>query len=222
MEEELSKILEVLQNPIRREILTKLTKEVHYPLQLSNELGVSQQSIMKHLNVLEKSGLVKSYLEKSKKGPNRKYYKSVKQFSIRIDLSPSFFKTELQNFGRKQKLNEYENFERKCATIIKRNDEKKLKELSELIEEIDEEIERMDEKRDYLLYLKDEIISNAKRIINKTIEDYEEREVLYYIVEKRNADISTISEYLRIREKEVEEIFEQLAKRRLLWSEINY
>lgn len=219
MQDELSKILAALENIIRRNILTKLTKEVHYPLQLSNELGVSQQSIMKHLNVLEKSGLVKSYLEKSKKGPKRKYYKSVKHFSLKIDLSPSFFKTEIQDFRRKEKINDYEIFEKKYSLIAKKEDEKKLKEFSELIEEIDEEIVKIEKKRDYLLAIKDEIISNANRIINETIDDYEEREVLYYILERRNADISAISEYLRRREKEVEEIFEQLAKRRLLWFE---
>ena len=49
---ELDEILSVLENPIRRRILQKLSRESNYPLQISKELNVSQQAIMKHLRVL--------------------------------------------------------------------------------------------------------------------------------------------------------------------------
>ena len=62
---ELDSIFSVLENPIRRKILAKLAKEHHYPLQLSKELNISQQAIMKHLKVLEDNELVQSFEEKS-------------------------------------------------------------------------------------------------------------------------------------------------------------
>ena len=56
-ENDLDMLLAAIGNPTRRRILRKLVKETHYPLQLSKELSVSQQSIMKHLKVLEESDL---------------------------------------------------------------------------------------------------------------------------------------------------------------------
>ena len=60
----LDELMGVLENHTRREILSKLAKETHYPLQLSKELNVSQQAIMKHLKVLEDYDLVESFEEK--------------------------------------------------------------------------------------------------------------------------------------------------------------
>ena len=56
--QDLDRLLMVLENPIRRPILAKLANETHYALQLSRELTVPQQAIMKHLRVLEENGLV--------------------------------------------------------------------------------------------------------------------------------------------------------------------
>ena len=64
-------LLTMIENPTRRRILESLVKEPHYPLQLSKELGISQQAVMKNLNVLEKNGFVISYQESSSMGPMR-------------------------------------------------------------------------------------------------------------------------------------------------------
>jgi len=72
---ELDTLLAIIGNPTRRSILRKLVKEDHYPLQLSKELSISQQAIMKHLKVLEEAELVKSMFRKSDSGPPRKFYK---------------------------------------------------------------------------------------------------------------------------------------------------
>ena len=42
-EDDLDMLLAVIGNPTRRQILRKLVKEEHYPLQLSRELQVSQE-----------------------------------------------------------------------------------------------------------------------------------------------------------------------------------
>ena len=56
--DELDVLLSVIENPTRRRILEALVREPHYPLQLSRELGLSQQGIMKHLRMLEDLDLV--------------------------------------------------------------------------------------------------------------------------------------------------------------------
>ena len=57
--------LNILENKARRDILRRLAKEPHYPLQLSELLDISQQAVVKHLRVLEENGFVES--EKIKK-----------------------------------------------------------------------------------------------------------------------------------------------------------
>jgi ArsR family transcriptional regulator len=61
--DELDVLLSVIENPTRRRILEALVREPHYPLQLSRELGMSQQIIMKHLKVLEDYRMVRCYPE---------------------------------------------------------------------------------------------------------------------------------------------------------------
>ncbi|GIS44462.1 MAG: hypothetical protein Ct9H90mP16_15320 [Candidatus Poseidoniales archaeon] len=60
--------LSILENRTRRSILEHLVREAHYPLQLADLLGVSQQAIMKHLKVLEDAGFVVSEKVPSEKG----------------------------------------------------------------------------------------------------------------------------------------------------------
>ena len=43
--------LRLLENKVRRQILERLVREPHYPLQLAQQIGVSQQAIMKHLKI---------------------------------------------------------------------------------------------------------------------------------------------------------------------------
>ena len=50
--------LSILENKSRREILELLTKEPHYALQLSDLLNISQQAVVKHLDILEEAGFV--------------------------------------------------------------------------------------------------------------------------------------------------------------------
>lgn len=96
---DLDVVLSILENPIRRRILRKLAHENNYPLQLSKELNVSQQAVMKHLKVLEESDFVISYEEPSKKGgPPRRVFTPRKRYCIRIDIGPNTYNEEIQSF----------------------------------------------------------------------------------------------------------------------------
>ncbi|RLI24226.1 MAG: transcriptional regulator, partial [Candidatus Hecatellales archaeon] len=75
MDMEVEELLYVLGNPTRRRILKLLSQEPKYLIQLSKELDVSQQAILKHITVLERFGLISSYEEKGElPAPPRKYY----------------------------------------------------------------------------------------------------------------------------------------------------
>ncbi len=69
---DIDKALSVFQNKARRDILERLVREPHYPLQIADQIGISQQAVMKHLNFLEKQGfVVKMRVASNKGGPLR-------------------------------------------------------------------------------------------------------------------------------------------------------
>jgi ArsR family transcriptional regulator len=87
--------LSILQNKVRRQILERLVREPHYPMQLADLIGVSQQAIMKHLKELEKGDFVaKMKVPSNKGGPPRTIYSVQKSISLRIDLGPDLFHCE--------------------------------------------------------------------------------------------------------------------------------
>ena len=76
---DLDHALSILQNKVRRQILERLVREPHHPMQLSELIGVSQQAIKKHLKELESGGFVaKIKVPSNKGGPPRTIY-SVQQ-----------------------------------------------------------------------------------------------------------------------------------------------
>ena len=87
--------LTLLQNKVRREILERLVREPHYPLQLAKMIGVSQQAIMKHLKLLETANFVVSEMTPSEiGGPPKRVYAVRESFSMRIDMGPDLFRVE--------------------------------------------------------------------------------------------------------------------------------
>ena len=76
--EDVDELFYLLENPTRRRILQLLSVERLYPLkmhkQLSKDMDVTQQAIVKHLKILEEHGIVQSRDEPSNRGPNRRVY----------------------------------------------------------------------------------------------------------------------------------------------------
>ena len=96
-------ILSIVENPTRRKILQAVVREPHYPLQLSKELGISQQAVVKNLNLMEKEGLVESYRESSDKGPDRIFYRPSSEFTITIDMRNNMFEVRMVPTGEPKK-----------------------------------------------------------------------------------------------------------------------
>ena len=88
-------ILNMVSNPTRRRILESLTRGPSYPLQLSKEIGVSQQAIMKNLDLLERNGMVISHQVSSTIGPMRAVYEPTTEFTVVIDMRRSLFSADV-------------------------------------------------------------------------------------------------------------------------------
>ncbi len=139
---EIDELLNAIENQTRREILKRLAEGRQYALQLAKELRVSQQAIIKHLEVLERSNIIKrAGTEKSDMGPPRKLYEVKKGFSIMIDIGPGIF--NIQEYDLDD-VDEDMDFE--------------ISDLGEILEKIEREIREIERRRISLIRMKEKIL----------------------------------------------------------------
>ena len=210
---DLDTLLAIIGNPTRRQILRKLVKEDHYPLQLSKELSISQQAIMKHLRVLEEADLVKSMFRKSDSGPPRKFYVATQSLTIIIDMSPEQFSEDLRFHDIEQVIKAGTDTE---ALRNAENLRVKLAEFMGSVASINEQLNSMARDRDVLLARKGDALRYANNIIDTLCEDYEHRKVLRYLINEDDLSLGAMSERLNMRESEVEKVLRNLEKQGLL------
>ncbi len=208
-------MLRVLENPTRRKILERLARESHYPLQLSKELGVSQQAVVKHLKALEDSGLVASVEEKSDLGgPARRAYTATHSVSLRIDVGRSLFRAEMRPLDDPaEKVEGYAWAEDALARAREEKDvRRRVRRLAEGVQRLNGEIEALDRKRAYLVRLKDAALREVHGDVEDVLRSYDERQVLYCLVEEGGRDLDEIAESLDLREKVVQELVRRIER----------
>lgn len=207
--EEIDDVLYVLDSPLRRRILTLLAREDHYPLQLAKVLRVSQQSILKHLKVLEEHGFVRVREVKSDLGgPNRKLYSSNKHFSVTIDLGLCTLDAEIHPIEEapETKPTALEPFKKEIESLRAASNYEEMRErFASIVSKIDAELEGIERRRNDLVRLKDSILREA--LDNLASEgDYLDRWVLFQTFSDADATLSDISEMLDMREEIVRSI----------------
>ncbi len=208
--DEFEEIIKLLQNRTRRRILQLLSREENYPLEMSRYLDTSQQSISKHLKKLEDKGLVVSERSESEKGgPPTKTYTLNREFSLRIDVGPQLFATELEDL-RDEDIEDFQEIREKLEGGIV--EESYLEGHRKMIKNIKKEIQRLETKRKYLLKLKEKALSSACKHIHDNIDDYRKREVLYHVLESGETDPKKIAKYFNVREDEIKDIIYNLKK----------
>ncbi len=208
-------MIQLLQNQTRRKILELLSKEENYPLAISRYLDTSQQSISKHLNRLEEKGLVISKrCESEKGGPPTKKYSLNKEFSLRIDLGPQLFTTEVEGLDDED-IENYDEIEEKLKEGIIEGSY--LEGHRKVIQNIEKKIKRLEKERKYLLKLKEEALSEAYRYIHENFDSYEKRKILYYVLDSGNTDPEEIAKYFNVRRDEIENIIKEMKKNTDIW-----
>ena len=140
-------ILNMVSNPTRRRILESLTRGPSYPLQLSKEIGVSQQAIMKNLDLLERNGMVISHQVSSTIGPMRAVYEPTTEFTVVIDMRRSLFSADVTD----------ESEEEEDVTPFTQT----IEEMREEISRIDREVEELERQRSALIRRRQNLISWA-------------------------------------------------------------
>ena len=193
-------LLSVIENPTRRRILEALVREPHYPLQLSRELGLSQQGIMKHLRMLEELDLVRSFMEDSDQGgPSRRRYFPTMGFTMVVDIGPGLFNTEVATRPfEEQDLEKAEGGGRKLLDLRKE------------LAEIDRELVRIRERRAELIADKERLLEEAGRTVDAAFPDYQSRKVVYEYILHPQVDVKDLARGLGLRDDAVERIIDSM------------
>ena len=214
IELDLDGLLKILENPVRRKVIERLSQEPNYSLRLSKELGLGQQLVTKHLNLMQGAGLVKTKIQSSPSGPKRRVFSLAKSFSIIIDVGPHLFKQNIIAFEVESTQN---RFSKKTAALMEERDrilkhpidESKMKPFSNVLTEIDSKLDELEQERALLLSVRNSVMREASNIIQK-IDDSDSRRVFHSALDEHDKSIERISQSLNLREDKVKEIIHKL------------
>ena len=214
IELDLDGLLKILENPVRRKVIERLSQEPNYSLRLSKELGLGQQLVTKHLNLMQGAGLVKTKIQSSPSGPKRRVFSLAKSFSIIIDVGPHLFKQNIIAFEVESTQN---RFSKKTAALMEERDrilkhpidEGKMKPFSNVLTEIDSKLDELEQERALLLSVRNSVMREASNIIQK-IDDSDSRRVFHSALDEHDKSIERISQSLNLREDKVKEIIHKL------------
>ena len=212
---DLDSILLAVENPVRRKIIRRLSEEPGYQLQLSKELGLSQQLVAKHLDSMEDAGFVTSMLETSPRGPKRKEYLLRRSVSITIDFAPSLFRTRVFSFGASPGVVEDSEGSALIARmndVLRSPDEAaRIGPLGEIISDLDRKLRQMEEERAVLLYLRNLAMTEAARA-SGSFRGRDRRKTLQYLLREQNDSLNRMSTTLGLREQIVGDILVEIEK----------
>ena len=214
--DEVDELFYLLENPTRRRILQLLSVERLYPLQLSREIDVTQQAVVKHLRILEQHGLVKSRDEPSTRGPNRRVYKASREVSLHIDIGPSTYKQKAETDFDITNLSEQNRRVLDAVSESRHMDSKaRMDLLSRVSEDLRNSINEVEDERRSLKALLGELNREITSTAQNAECSYEERRLLHHILHNKEYTIESAAAALGLREAEVRMILESLQTRGL-------
>ncbi len=208
--------LRLLQNKVRRQILERLVREPHYPMQLADLIGVSQQAIKKHLKELENGNFVTKLTVPSEKGgPPRTIYTVQEAISIRIDLGPDLFNCEqrkLPSGGPIRLSSKLPKVTHSVAEVVSGRRKISVSEGVGHLTELNQVIEQLDSERDALISLHQHIRNRISQGVDNDFEQYEERVMIHSIIEspEKRLDLNLLSKELQLGQQQVSELLEEV------------
>ena len=214
--DEVDELFYLLENPTRRRILQLLSVERLYPLQLSREINVTQQAVVKHLRILEQHGLVKSRDEPSSRGPNRRVYTPSREVSLHIDVGPSTYKQKAETDFDISSLSEQNRRVLDAVAESRHMDSKaRMDLLSRGSEDLRKSINDVEDERRSLMALVGELNREITSTAHSAECTYEERRLLHHILHNKDYTIEGAAASLGLREAEIRLVLESLQNRGL-------
>ena len=213
---DIDSVILTVENPVRRKIIKRLSKEPSYQLRISKELGFSQQLVAKHLDSMEDTGVVSSLMEANPHGPKRKEYLLNRSISLTIDFAPNLFRTRVVEFDPLPELDDPSTsgeIFRILSEVVQRPEEsKKLRPLGSLIREIDKKLACLEDERSVLLHLRDMAMREVSRAAGGgSTSGWDEKGVLNQVIENERSLRGTLKG-VNLGDAWVQAILAELAK----------
>jgi len=205
-------MLKVVENPIRRKIIKRLSQEPSYPLELAKEIGEAQQLVTSHLTILEKAGIVGSNVSASPYGPNRRLFFLKQSGYISLTFGPNLFNEQFLNFEAlpAEISSQATDFMKRITEIQDNTNESKIEPFSCLLKDVDDKLSELEGEKIVLLFIRNLAMKLANKELENQQKNHDERRILHYILDERSKDIESISEALNLKESLVRVILDKL------------
>ncbi len=167
----LDNLLEILGNPTRRIILSKLAKVPLGASELAASFGkkISRQAIHSQLKMLSDSEIIESFGD----DPRNIKYHLKSNLSLRIDITPDYYNINY-NVTKVDKIRENLKFKNTGFDLDYqklRNANKKFRFLGEKIKIIEQNLRNLEEERNELIQNKECFIIELKNLMTEQYED---------------------------------------------------
>ena len=216
---EMNELLSMIENPTRRRILEALAIEPHYPLQLSKELGVSQPAIVKHLDQMERIGMIRGYQEESRMGPKKTLYVPNSEFTLLVDMRNGMFTVRLAQPSDSASdtahdgvsgdaLDEQEK-DRRQKTEKERIEG--IQEIRNNISEIDQQLREIEELRSKMIRRRESLISMMLNAVSES-STYRHRSLLYELLNEPEKDLNELSMDLSMNLERAREMIQDIER----------
>ncbi|MDP2901279.1 MAG: helix-turn-helix domain-containing protein [Candidatus Bathyarchaeota archaeon] len=216
-------VVGVLGNPVRRNIIKKLSEGPDYTLRLSNELNINQQLAAKHLKVIQDAELVDVVRQKSRLGADKNVFHLNKFYSLQIDFSPSLYNERLISFNNPhhwiQEDDYMENLEEKVKDIDEEAEVDDVSPIRQIIQVIDDELEGLEKRRARLLYIRNLALGAAQNALEEV--DRRKRQVIQHLIDLGPMSIEALSKALQIGEDTVKDIISELEREDIIENQDN-
>ncbi len=204
-------LLTIVENPIRRKIIKRLSQEPSYALEIAKELGIGQQLVTSHLAMMEREGFISSNMETSPFGPKRRLYFLNQSACLSISFGPHLYDEQFLTFDKlPNKLSKEALFFLNRLSQIESARHNRLKIISDLVEDIDEKILRLEDEKTVLLYLRNLAMKHASEELKTQETTHDEKRILHFIIDEKNTDVEVISQALNLKESIIREIIKRL------------
>jgi len=204
---EMNELLSMIENPTRRRILEALAIEPHYPLQLSKELGVSQPAIVKHLDQMERIGMIRGYQEESRMGPKKTLYVPNSEFTLLVDMRNGMFTVRLAqpSDGVLDVVSDEQEKEKREKERIEG-----IEDIRNNISEIDQQLREIEELRSKMIRRRESLISMMLNAVSEST--YRHRSLLYELLNEPEKDLNELSMDLSMNLERAREMIQDIER----------
>ncbi len=217
--EDIDQLFYLLENPTRRRILELLSREQLYPLQISREIAVSQQAVMKHLRILKEHGIVSSRDEPSDRGPTRHIYRATRAVSLQIDVGPSSYREQAEAVNLEGEVNpELHRMRHGIMAARDMESAPRLELLQRIANDLDTRLVRLERERHEMVSIREVLNREMSEATRCTDCDREHRRVLHYALLHPAFTVEAAATALGLSESAVRGIVHQLRQQGLLRS----